>query len=585
MRAFYRVKVEGAVSIYNQGVLVRHDASHLWGAGGLIVSKKAIALNVSRTEILRKTCPVWKVVAKQFGTMADQIAAQLGDRRKTEARREKSARALLSGEGDLSKILHEEEVITILPGNRHITIESFLRQVSYRHKGNFCIIVNDFDVPKAETMARAKVSMFLHPRTLDRFGLYSPGQFLECLDQIGENYTAYCQRLNRYQTHIFENRPTLLDFHSLEQAFLEHVEIITEKDHLDKETRRVWTALRWCLQQYAAVCLGKPRYSNGKLKNREDSFAILLGRSNTADAWTDGKYYIAFNIEIIQRLKATPVKTAAYIFSLLEHEIAHEGDSLDAGHDEAFYQRYHDISIEMSEERQRYMHIWLMKYTTSLEAENKKAIGQAWSERYLIDRVGTGREKKGLPRPIEDVSQDPTFLSHASAEDISLITLINAGLHLSGRCPDEPDWDEVFKRSVYEEEVHISDPEEDKEMAEYYAYMDEMHEIEIQQQRERIAGILKVNPEELDEAAITHFIEKEEEAEFAEMEAEYQEYQLELEEEKKQRELDQNNIFMILDSKYHQYVREGETVWSLERNAAGAGFFSIRDYLLWRNEQ
>jgi hypothetical protein len=52
--AYYRVKEDGAVSIYNQGVLVRHDPGRMWGAGGLIVSKKPIGLNVSRTEILRR---------------------------------------------------------------------------------------------------------------------------------------------------------------------------------------------------------------------------------------------------------------------------------------------------------------------------------------------------------------------------------------------------------------------------------------------------------------------------------------------------------------------------------------------------
>lgn len=115
--AWYRVKADGAVSIYYQGVLVRHDPSHTWGAGGLIVSKKAIGLNVSRTEILRKTCPVSKAIARQFGQMADQMASRLGDHRKTEARREKSARALLSGDANIVKIYSREEVVTLLPAS------------------------------------------------------------------------------------------------------------------------------------------------------------------------------------------------------------------------------------------------------------------------------------------------------------------------------------------------------------------------------------------------------------------------------------------------------------------------------------
>nr|UKE82748.1 hypothetical protein KXZ65_15495 [Pectobacterium sp. PL152] len=70
---------------------------------------------------------------------------------------------------------------------------------------------------------------------------------------------------------------------------------------------------------------------------------------------------------------------------------------MDCGHDEAFYQRFHDVSIRMAEERQRYMHVFLMKYTTSMEREGKKAAGKAWQERFLVDRVGSGREKRGCP--------------------------------------------------------------------------------------------------------------------------------------------------------------------------------------------
>ncbi|WP_458729646.1 ATP-binding protein [Pseudomonas brenneri] len=127
--AWYRVKADGAVAIYNQGVLVRHDSAHLWGAGGLIVSKQAIGLNVSRTEILRKTCPVWKAIARQFGQMADQMASRLGDHRKTEARREKSARALLSGDANIIQIYSREEVITLLPGKRHVSLEKLSAQM------------------------------------------------------------------------------------------------------------------------------------------------------------------------------------------------------------------------------------------------------------------------------------------------------------------------------------------------------------------------------------------------------------------------------------------------------------------------
>ncbi|EGH19153.1 hypothetical protein Pgy4_39925, partial [Pseudomonas savastanoi pv. glycinea str. race 4] len=39
--------------------------------------------------------PVWKAIAKVFGPLADKVSGELGGRRKTEARRARSALSLL----------------------------------------------------------------------------------------------------------------------------------------------------------------------------------------------------------------------------------------------------------------------------------------------------------------------------------------------------------------------------------------------------------------------------------------------------------------------------------------------------------
>ncbi|MCY9763256.1 ATP-binding protein [Paenibacillus alvei] len=592
--AYYRVKVEGAVSIYNQGVLVRHDASHIWGAGGLIVSKKAISLNVSRTEILRKTCPVWQVIAKQFGEMAEEIASKLGDHRKTEARREKSARSLLAGDGKMWDLIRSEEVVTILPGNRHITLDYFFRRVRYDHQNSFCIVENNFDIPKAETMAKAKITMFLHPRTMERFGVYSPEQFLDCLDQISDNYKRYCEQNDySFRGNLFETRPQLVEFSGLSEAFVERMQILEEREHLDREARRPWTALRWCLQQYAGACLHQRRYRNGRVAYDEKTFSILLGSSNTAEAWTDGESYIAFNVAVVKKLKGDPLKTAAYMFSLLEHEIAHEGDSIDVGHDEAFYQRYHDISVEMSSERQRYMHMWLMKYTTSLEYDGKKAAGIAWRERLLLDRVGNGREKKGLTR-IEDVSQDPVVLAHVPAENVALIASVNTAYYNAGLCPEEPNWAEVLERSKYDEEKsRQNNLSEDDDEDEYFDLMHEEHMKEMKLERERICKILNIESSELAETAFYDLCYESEENIIALWGSKPWEWRIENEEissdEPSQVDLEEmernQDPRTLVSEKYHHLIRPGETKWSLERNSAAAGFMRTVDYLIWRGEE
>lgn len=584
--AYYRVKLEGAVSIYNQGVLVRHDAAHLWGAGGLIVTKKAISLNVSRTEILRKTCDVWKEIVIKFERIVRDISVNLSDNRKTEARREKAARSLLSGEGDFYQIVNKEEVITILPGNRHISLEFFFRRMNDEYKMNCCIVENHYDIPKAESMARAKIALFIHPRTLERFGVYSPEQFLECLELISDNLDNSGE-LNDfpYLRSILSNKPILLDYHRLSEAFVERIEIVKEKDSLDRETRRVWTALRWCLQQYAGACLKKSRYKNGRVVYGEETFAILVGRSNTAEAWTDGESYIAFNVDVVKRLKGDPLKTAAYIFSLLEHEIAHEGDSLDVGHDEVFYQRYHDISITMSSERQRYMHIWLMKYTNSLEQEGKKSTGLAWSERLLIDRVGNGRQRKGLPRLIEDVGNDPILQAHIPEENLALIKQINEGLVRDGLCSDSLKWDEILRDSLYKghqtkgsrnEEVFVDDDE---------AYFEMMHESyirELHQERERVCDILGISAPTLSDEMFSYLEGRSvDEIKAVWSRKPWDEEYLEQTDEP----MEDLSPHHFVDKQYHILIEPGETQWTLERNAAAAGFHSVEDYLLWRGEK
>lgn len=581
--AYYRVKLEGAVSIYNQGVLVRHDASHIWGVGGLIVTKKAISLNVSRTEIIRKTCAVWQEIAKQFQTLAHEISDKLHDNRKTEARREKSVRSLLSGEGNLFNLVYREEVVTILPGNRHITLYDFIHRLLREHRNNCCIVENHNDIPKAETMAKAKISIFIHPKTLDRFGVYTPDQFLEILGLIQDNYDQFCA-LNGYDNRRYAmpmKEIELLDYSLLSQGFVERMEILKENTVLDRETRRAWTALRWCLQQYAGVCLGKVRDNNGALGYGEETFSILLGSSNTAEAWTDGEFYIAFNVEIIKKLKRDPLKTAAYIFSLLEHEIAHEGDSLDAGHDEVFYQRYHDISIRMSSERQWYMHIWLTKYTTSLEYEHKKASGRAWSERVLIDRVGNGRMKKGLPPLIEDASNDPIVQAFVPDIDETLVDQVNNDLILRGLLPDASQWDDILSKSKYIRDSSNSSPHQeiypDDELIEWY-------EEEMAAERERICSIIEIEDSSLEDM-MYYYLSHASEEEIKNMWA-AKPWEDDGDSDQKPDEThnteEEVNPLLQLDKNYHQYIETGETWWSLQRNAAAAGHHTVEKYLLWR---
>lgn len=621
--AYYRAKEDGPVSIYNQGVLVRNDSSHVWGAGGLIVSKQAINLNVSRTEILRKTCPVWKPIAKEFKRLADSVSAKLGDHRKTEARRAKYARSLLSGDEHICDVYVKEEVITLLPGKRHVTLKDFCDKAYRSHrgadaKGTYTLIEHGHDIPKGEAIAREGIIQIVHPKTLERFGCHNFIDFEEALERalanISEAAGAAVERGERspwfWRGEPLE-APKLVAYATFRDAFIERTQVVDDREVLDKETRRAWTALRWCLQHYAGACIGAERYRDGTLRYDEKRLQILLGVSNTAEAWTDGKTYLAINCDIVKRLSSKPLEAVAYIFALVEHEVAHQGDSIACGHDEAFYQRYHDISIRMAPERQRFTHKWLMKYTMSMEREGQKTRGNAWNERWLVDRVGSGRMKRGLSPVIEDVSGHPIVTDPVPDQNMALLTIINATLVQSGACPEPPNWDAVREQARHEQEAvtEASRAENDArkaEDAEFQRYIDGLFE----QAAADVLRILALDAAAIPQEALNYlanmmachgYAESDikrawESKEWIMEDHDYQEdYDLEGQEDPEleaamladmEREMEGDKPvageLWRVDEDCRQFVYEGETYWALERNAAAAGFTHVESYLKWR---
>ncbi len=397
--AYYRLRTEGSVGIYNQGILVRHDSGHYWGVGGLIVTKKPIALNVSRTEILRKTCPIWSAISKQFKKLALEFSADLANHRKTEQYRETMARSMLEG-GMNEADFWSAEVITLLPGKRHVTLRSFLCRTEINTRSSYTIVDAD-NVPKGELIAREGLLTVVHEQTLRRFGCYTPQDFHDCLERFLPIFSQY---VRGYKV------PTLLAFEALSEAYCFRTQLVDDKC-LDPDTRAAWSSFKLPAARYALDCL----ISVGrgpKTRYRSRPLAIVLGNSNVAEAWTDGKTYIGISTDIVKRFKAEPLKTASYIFNLIEHEVAHEGDSIEAGHDEVFFQRFHDIAMAMGAYRQHYVYKWLTSYTRKLERQSnaKPKAKRAINHRDTVEAFDALRQSANLPASAHEV-QAHAYLS------------------------------------------------------------------------------------------------------------------------------------------------------------------------------
>lgn len=591
--AYYRVREEGAVAIYNLGVLVRHDAGHVWGAGGTIVTKQAIDLNISRTEILRKTCRVWRPVAQQFKRLADAVATRQGNHRKTEARRERAARMLLSGDPELVSVFMREEVITLLPGRRHVSMDDFLCHCHRSGQARATVIEHGDDVPKAETIARRGGIAVVHPMTLWRFNVQSQDEFVAELGRILAGVQQRVVETGQYVAYLSRLcLPDFAEFAVLRDTLDARTAVLNAATALDKETRRAWTALRWCLYHY---CRDITRANVGGIR-KASRVKLLIGESTQYRAWTDGDSYIAVDVSIVRQLKAEPMTTAATIFSLVEHELAHEGDSLDAGHDEAFYARHHDISVEMSAFRQRYLQHWLRKYTRSLEREAMPVRQSAYRELAQLDRANAGRQLRSLPPVVAE--RDLTLDADDPVPEASPAELerINVALIEAGHCPPPPDWEAVLVRAqaVRAELAH----EAAQRMAATLAEQSELDRA-LCEARQHIADRLGIPSAAIDWTAFGYLDDPS--LDDAQLRALWESKPWEegpMDDPRDDDEAcahdypdlgpdddDAIELFDRLDLLHtlaRRQVQPGETWETLERNATAAGFHDVERYLMWR---
>lgn len=618
--AYYRAKDKGSVSIYNQGVLVRQDPGHVWGAGGVIVSKQAIALNVSRTEILRKTCPVWKAIAKTFAVECERIAGLLGGNRKTEERREQAARALLSGHEQSLVYFNSEEVITILPGNNHLSLSSFFNKCTHATsaKNSYSVVTSDRDIPKAESIARQRIVILVHPKTLDRFGCHTPEEFSQALDTIKSNFiTLQSPNMGRYFRSM--EIPARLDFATIRDAFVERTEVVPVKS-LPRDIKTAWEPLTTVLQHYARLATGGTRYASKAVYGGGTMFNIVVGHSNTAQAWTDGATYIAINANIVEKLKTAPLQTAARIFALVDHEISHQGDSVGCGHDEAFWERYHDISIGLSDVRQEYLSIWIRRYTKKLASIGAKTSARAQVQRREQDDLDSARKNLGITSP-ESTFTVPEEPSPESADHLNAI---NLSLVKAGHCPAPPNLESLLSQARATAESQRAKErakaEEDK------ALLDEMERMTLWAATQ-IASILDLPVETIlphmdflppvtgwdycPDADVVradwlqmqesnalhqkyledcHAYEEQDEAEYAlilEQERLEAQGQGDIDDDEAEEFLaDQGNAYLrvLLPTDLHNLIGPDDTEESLERNAKNAGFYRIADYLTWRRD-
>lgn len=357
--AYIRVKPTGPLIIYNQGILVREDSGHNWGCGGIVVTKKAIKLNISRTEILRKDCEIWQRILREVKKLSQKLRRDQNGRL-DENGRILVAREMLAGNGNF-----DQRVITILP-RTHISMNELRSKLH-----NIRVVVAPHgDIRIGEKVAISGLAIVLHPDMFYRF---------DCTDSIGLEEslkTALCRSAKNqsefYFAQEFSSKFSITPFEEVEKLFFDESKIINI-DEASKEVRQIFRAIQSPVRKLI----------DRAAEYQRNTFypKIKIGRANNDLAWTDSTNYVAINETLLEDICANGRVGLQRLMSIMIHEACHagDGDSREAAHDDMFYRRFHDSIIKLSPSIQYQVEKSIRNYLAICKRDKVKP--RAWALR------------------------------------------------------------------------------------------------------------------------------------------------------------------------------------------------------------
>lgn len=311
--AYIRLKPTGSLSIYNLGIHVMDMHGHRLGTGGEVVSKHQLKVNFARNDI-QSDCAVWQRLRKVIDQRASDSVKQ--KRALNDNERQRLVDQLLAGELEFHSA-EEMRLITAATG-QHFPLTALRTRAHYGEWPQLTSAAKGSR--KADNIMRSKVALVVADETLDRFHVKSLVALLKKLDVLDSN----SQRRKPFWADA-----RVVDFDELSAGLADKFEVIPQDDLTPSE--QLWLEL---------IAKGMSH-----LRSKDSSAPwrrIHVGRSDSADGWTDGGTYICINRDFLKK-QEFDVPGFVSIGHLLLHEMCHhEPDLNDHDHDQEFYEEFHD---------------------------------------------------------------------------------------------------------------------------------------------------------------------------------------------------------------------------------------------------
>ena len=316
--AYIRLNENGSrLEVYNLGVLVCDVNKHVHGVAGTIVSKKRLDVNFARNDVIR-SCPVWKAIMKRVESSAP-VQRVKNKRVLSEEERINVIERLCSGEMDVTD-LRKTQLFLDVSGHPW-SVNSIV-------KANFpCWSFAPAGDQLGDKLIQSHKCLVLDEQVIRAFNCKP------------ENVLTHPWKDVRYD----RNNPVSLIGHHERLPFAEYADMIKDVglNYLvlteDKWSRNEWMWMRIAseLQRRLTVYGGFRR--------------LMLGSSDAAGAWTDGRTYIVITREFLKRrqlqqMDRPVLSSLTELAVLLVHELCHDGDSKTNTHSPEFYKGFHELT-------------------------------------------------------------------------------------------------------------------------------------------------------------------------------------------------------------------------------------------------
>ncbi len=364
------------LNLYNLGVHTVNLGAHKFGSGGVVVTKKQIKVNFARTEVIRD-CPVWREIEPFLRKAA---VKQIRKEKMTDDQRIAVLRNL--GRGVEADDVRALPLFRNLSG-RPISADKIVREL---HVCNGLLTFCKEGDARADRIHQSQMALPLSTWNLDQTA-WTAEEFLQWVNR------------DKYGRLDFK----LGDFSKLAKELTGRFLVLTP-DELTA-TEQVWldvakTAGRQVLWDLAAR---EARACGGQFRHYYREVDFVIGESDVADGWTDGKSYVVIGRRFLSNLQMD-LGGFVELGALALHELCHHESSAGSHlHDEHFYREFHDL---VAKSMPKFIQDCIRTVPTALETVGRRETKKMLKER---DR----REK--VEKAVAKSREHPAFATAARA--------------------------------------------------------------------------------------------------------------------------------------------------------------------------